>query len=324
MTTQQKNHLILVKDSATGIAVASIIAVLAAYIPLLGFFFAVLLPMPILYYRLKLGRSPGGMIAAASFVAITALSGGLTIDMLFYGSLLITGFLLGHFLEKQLTIERTGILTCLTTLGVGIVTLFLYAQTTKQSILTMVSAYVAANLDLTLKVYQGMGMPQESIDLITSSIDTIHYVLVRILPSIVVAMLLFVIWANILFIKTVLKKKGLGMPRLENLNQWRAPDRLVWAVIVFGAFLVLPVNGLGIIGLNCIIVMMLIYFFQGIAIVSFFLDKRRFPVMLKVVLYTIIAVQQLFLVFIIALGFFDTWVNFRKIGRTKTAENNNS
>jgi uncharacterized protein YybS (DUF2232 family) len=165
-------------------------------------------------------------------------------------------------------------------------------------------------------------MPQESIDLIMGSIDTIHYVLVRILPSICVALLLFVVWANILFIKTALKKKGLSLPSLENLNRWKAPEKLVWAAISLGVFLALPVKGLGLFGLNGIIVLMLVYFFQGIAIVSYFLEKKNFPVMLRVALYTIIAVQQLFLLIIVALGFFDTWINFRKLGSPGTTEGN--
>ena len=58
---------------------------------------------------------------------------------------------------------------------------------------------------------------------------------------------------------------------------------------------------------------MTIYFFQGIAIVSFFFEKKRLPVALRFILYSLIVVQQFLLLLIIGFGFFDMWLNFRKL-----------
>jgi uncharacterized protein YybS (DUF2232 family) len=60
---------------------------------------------------------------------------------------------------------------------------------------------------------------------------------------------------------------------------------------------------------------MTVYFFQGIAIVSFYFDKKRLPRFVRVFLYTLIALQQLILLVVIGLGFFDLWVNFRRLGK---------
>jgi uncharacterized protein YybS (DUF2232 family) len=59
--------------------------------------------------------------------------------------------------------------------------------------------------------------------------------------------------------------------------------------------------------------MMMIYFFQGIAIVSFYFKKKRFPKILQGVLYGMIALQQLVLLLVIVAGFFDMWIDFRRI-----------
>jgi uncharacterized protein YybS (DUF2232 family) len=60
---------------------------------------------------------------------------------------------------------------------------------------------------------------------------------------------------------------------------------------------------------------MSVYFFQGIAIVSFYFNKKRFPRVIRIFLYTLIAIQQLVLLAVIGLGFFDMWFNFRKLGK---------
>jgi uncharacterized protein YybS (DUF2232 family) len=69
-----------------------------------------------------------------------------------------------------------------------------------------------------------------------------------------------------------------------------------------------------VLGINGLIVLMTVYFFQGMAITTFFFQKKRFPFILRVFFYGLIVVQQFLLLLVIALGFFDTWLNFRKLG----------
>jgi uncharacterized protein YybS (DUF2232 family) len=81
----------------------------------------------------------------------------------------------------------------------------------------------------------------------------------------------------------------------------------------------LPVTDIRLIGVNGLLVLLTIYFIQGIAIVSFFFEKKKLPRAIRVILYLMIALQQLFLLVIICIGLFDMWINFRKID-TNTRE----
>jgi uncharacterized protein YybS (DUF2232 family) len=67
--------------------------------------------------------------------------------------------------------------------------------------------------------------------------------------------------------------------------------------------------------------MLVIYFFQGIAIVSFYFDKKGFPKILRGILYGLIALQQFVLLLVIAAGFLDLWIDFRRL--KKGVDNNN-
>ena len=78
-----------------------------------------------------------------------------------------------------------------------------------------------------------------------------------------------------------------------------------------------PSSMLKLIGLNGLIIFMIIYFFQGIAIVSYYFEKKHLHRLLKAFLYSLIALQQILLIIVIGLGFFDTWLNFRKPKRRK-------
>ena len=89
---------------------------------------------------------------------------------------------------------------------------------------------------------------------------------------------------------------------------------LVWLVIGCGLLLLVPSRGVKMIGLNGLFFLLTLYFFQGMAIVSYFFEKKRFPRGLRIFLYSLIALQQIVLLVVIGLGFFDVWLNFRKLG----------
>jgi uncharacterized protein YybS (DUF2232 family) len=130
----------------------------------------------------------------------------------------------------------------------------------------------------------------------------------------VVASTLMVVWVSLLLARPVFQRYGLAFPDYGPLDHWKAPEPLVWAAIASGVLLLLPGFGLKMIGLNGLIVLMIVYFFQGIAVVAFYLRKKRVPRLVRVMLYFIVAVQQLVMLVVIGVGFFDTWFNFRKSG----------
>jgi len=113
----------------------------------------------------------------------------------------------------------------------------------------------------------------------------------------------------------VLISRSLNYPDFGPLNLWKAPEYLVWGVIGCGLALFLPHTAIKVIGINGLLILMTVYFFQGIAIVSFYFDKKRLPRFVRVFLYTLIALQQLILLAVIGLGFFDLWANFRRLGK---------
>ncbi|MEW5910461.1 MAG: DUF2232 domain-containing protein, partial [Thermodesulfobacteriota bacterium] len=232
----------------------------------------------------------------------------------FFITLLLLGFFLSEFAGKHLSIEKMISYSSLAVLGISLSALFIYSALNRTPIGELVSGYVLINLNLTIAFYKQMGVSQQALLQISDSLEQIQYVLVRITPSLAVVSTLFVAWANLLMAKPFLQSRRLFYPDLGPLNRWKAPEPLVWGVIACGILMLFPETGIKMIGLNGLIVFMVVYFFEGIAIVSFFFEKKRLPKILRIGLYSLIAIQQLFCLAIIALGFFDTWLNFRKLG----------
>lgn len=314
MIVLQNDQGMIAKDIAKGTAISVFIFVVSIYIPIIGFFFSLFMPLPLLFYRLKQGRKAGAVIFTATVIVMAALLDGLSIDMSFFIGLLFLGFVLGEFFELNLSIEKTILYSCGSVLLSGLVILILYSNMAGRSIVVLVSDYVKQNLELTMVLYQSMGMSEESIRVISNSLDHIQYVLVRIVPAMVVISTFFVAWTSLLLARPLLKSKSLFFPTFGSLQQWRSPEFLVWGVIGCGLLLLFPSKVVKVIALNGLLILMPIYFFQGIAIVSHFFNKKKFPRFLKLFLYGLIALQQLLLLVVIGVGFFDIWLNFRKLG----------
>ena len=302
-----------VKDLAIGIAVTSILFIITLLSPILGFLCTVGIPLPTLICRTKLGRKPGALVPVASLALLMVMLGGVSLDILYFVELLLVGFVLSELYEQRVSVEMTIGLTCAAALATGLVVLLAFSVRSEAGLIALISEYIRSNLEASLILYQEMGMSAENLDLVRESLEQIEYVFVRILPALAVISALMVTWASLLLSRPLLKRLQLPTPDFGNLNQWKAPEQLVWAVIGCGLVLLLPSNWIKIVGINGLLALMTIYFFQGIAIVSYYFDKKRFPRILRIFLYALLVLQQFLLLLIVGLGFFDVWLNFRRL-----------
>lgn len=305
------------KDIINGTGITCLLFVAALYVPIVGFVCTLFIPLPILFYRSKLGRKTGAIIPGITFVLMVLLLDRMSMDILLFTELLLLGFVLSELIEIDLSVEKTILYACSIILGTSIAGLLLYGAIADKGILVLISEYVAKNLELTLSIYESLGVPEENLELISNSLDRIHYVMVRIIPALVASVTLCVTWACLLFAKRMLVSRTLFFPDFGPLYLWKAPEYLVWGIIGSGATLLLSDGLLKTIGLNSLIILMTIYFFQGIAIVAFYFERVRFPRVIRIVLYSLVATQHIFLFIIIGLGFFDMWLNFRRLGKEK-------
>jgi uncharacterized protein YybS (DUF2232 family) len=303
----------LSKDILKGIGLTILIFSISIHIPIIGFFFCLLTPLPVLFYRVKLGRNNGAVIPAVAIFSMIVILGGISPDILLFAGLIILGFTLGGSFEMNLSVEKTILFSSAIVFFTGLAGWTFYSNSHGMGPVAMLSEHVTKSLDLTIELYKKMGVPEENLHMISNSLDEIKYYLVRIIPSITAALTLLTAWMTLLFARPIFKNMNLFLPDFGRLNLWKAPEYLMWGVIACGLTILLPDKTFKVIGFNGLIVLMTIYFFQGIAIVSFYFEKKGVPRILKIFIYSLIAIQQIILMAVIGLGFFDVWFDFRKL-----------
>ena len=307
------------KDVIVAIAVTTLISMAALHLTVLGPFVGLFVPLPILFYRSKLGRSSGLLILISvsliviSFVGLNSLG-----TAVFLFELGLVGLILPEVFEMNLSVEKTVGITAGGVLTMGALILALYTLVSTTSPWALASDYVEKSVKLALAMYREMDVSEEKIDMLSQSLDGILYVMLRIIPGMMIVATLFVVWSNLLLARFVLRSKELFCPDFGRLNQWKAPEHLVWVAIASGVLLLFGHPGIKMLGINGLIVIMMIYFFQGIGIVSFYFEKKQFPKILRILLYGLIAIQQPLLLVVVALGFFDIWIDFRRIRKVES------
>ena len=303
-------HPMFIRETLTGIIFCLLIYGVVFAFPLLGVFVLLFLPLPVLFYRLKLGRNSGTLIAAASFFILVLMAQGVAFDTLYFGLLLATGMILGECLERHMSIQRTMGLTAVIAAGAIFAALMIYTISQGRTLSAIMTDYMNQSLSLAKQLSPEIGMDQDMTKKLISS-------MMIVMPGMFMISFMTTLWLNILIIRTLLKRKGIIIKSIEHLNLYKAPDMLIWAFIGCAMTLMIPSDPVKIFGINGLIVLMLVYFFQGIAVVSFFFQQKNTPMAVKGFFYFLIAVQVYVLILVIGLGFFDNWVDFRKLAASR-------
>ncbi|WII72990.1 DUF2232 domain-containing protein [Bdellovibrio sp. 22V] len=152
-------------------------------------------------------------------------------------------------------------------------------------------------------------------------------ILVQQIPSAIVIVLIMALGVGLIFERRVFS--WLNMPREKiasqlKLLEYRVPDYFIWVAMI--AFLLTMVSfggkAVAILAVNIVNVAIVLYFFQGLAVLEVFLNSIRAGVFTRVLTYIILVGQLLLILSVV--GLIDYWIDFRgRIKKMKAASENN-
>ncbi|MCG6533087.1 MAG: YybS family protein [Syntrophales bacterium LBB04] len=298
----------------TGVAVSSLAFLAASLIPLLGAFFFILTPLPIMYYYSKTGRIQGLAIFIVSLflVAVVLTLSGAAANLPF---LFITGFLglfLSEIFRRNYSIEKTVVYPVTVILMLWCSFIVLQSLSAGEEPWRLVEDYIGRNIQESIQFYAQLDIPAEQIDLLKDNFKQITNFLASIFPSLVLVSASFIVWLNILAAREIFQRTGMWQPDFGDLSRWKAPERLIWLLIAAGGILLVPVSLARIVSLNLVIVCLFAYLLHGLAIISFLFKTKNVHRSFRILCYFLIFAQQYIILLLVAIGVFDLWVDFRK------------
>jgi uncharacterized protein YybS (DUF2232 family) len=127
----------------------------------------------------------------------------------------------------------------------------------------------------------------------------------------------FVVWLNVIMSRPLFIKRNLEVPDFGALDRWKSPELMVWGLIAAGFSLFLSFSPLRLVAVNALVIMLAIYFFHGLSVLLFYLNKYRVPPWMRVGVYALIVLQQILVVGVTMAGLFDQWIDLRRIHQKK-------
>jgi len=287
---------------------------LAAHlIPMFGIFTGMLIPLPFLYYSVKLGRVEGAKTAALAFFAVFLVMkfiglGFLVISLI---EMAVLGLVLAELYRREAGIGRIILLGTASITAVGFFLLLIFAPGGAPG--ELVAGFFKGNFDAYIRAYEESGSGTQVIE----QLQALEEKLVRIVrifyPSILIFGSIAVTWINVLVSLPLLRAGRLKTPRFESMDRWQAPEKLVWLFIGAGFAFFLPWGHVKFAASNAMAILAVVYFFQGLSILQFYMNKYSLSRFLKAFVYLLILIQHYLVLGLVIAGLFDQWFDIRRI-----------
>jgi uncharacterized protein YybS (DUF2232 family) len=167
-----------------------------------------------------------------------------------------------------------------------------------------------------IKIYQtNSELPADVQFRLELAIGGIRDFLPRVLPGLLLGSVIITVWLNMVIGNTLLQRIQPDRRGWPSYSLWQLPDRLIWLLIAAAVFSLLGSGILRNTGYCLLIISLIVYFFQGMAIFIHFLDRWNVPAFLRIILYVVLALQSYGILVLAMAGVADIWIDFRKLSR---------
>lgn len=281
------------------------------YIPFFQLLTNFICPIPLAFLVLKQGFRP----AMLSSLVVTVLLGvflgihGLPIAI----GVVAPGVILGLGIKKKWTATPIVFAVALATaLTIGL-TAISYGLFFKANFIAEMTNMLNESQKISIDMYKHLNIPKEELMRQEEAFKMVSQFFITALPAILIASAILAAFINYFIAGKLLGRLGYATPPLPVFSRWRAPWIMSWGYI--GAVLALlagqssPVWKQ--IGINLLFVFSFWYMLQGLANISFYLQRTSLPRPVRGLMMG----GAFFLMgnFLSIAGLLDTWLDFRKL-----------
>ena len=336
-------ELVQDKAKAKAIGASSLIAVVLFFSGL----FTMLTPLPLLYASAIQGRAVGRAAAALSGAAVLLVylialpqaagsgEGGVAYLLIpgqgfvgylpqafigfsgiaYFAFFVVIALVLAEGSRRRWSLLRWGGTALVA--GLAVLASIALAAVTFDSaeILSGVSSYVAFIMGELARAGDASGAASAQFAFLMERPDEVATSFLSLLPSIVFAFAVLAIVINLVVCRRIIKGRH-AFSHVHNVARFRMPDGAIWGVIASGAAYfahsyVLKGSWLGAVALNGLIGFGVLYFLQGMAVIVYFLQGIRMPLLRTLAYVAMILFLQTVSLGLLVVGVADVWVNFR-------------
>ena len=295
--------------TAAGIGITLLCLLGISWIGPSGAFFNLLTPIAAAYLSLRFGLRSGIVVVGVTCLLLVELASAYTLAA-YLGMFGVGSLLLPLFLRQHVPWDRAVLYATLGSAGATAVMLLATAAMTGSGVQVLIKQMIQAEVDQAMQVYQDAGFNETQLKNMQQVVEQLAGFIATSFYGLFLAVLL-AIQSLTLVLLQALRKKHYQLPG-PAFAQWRLPARLIWVLIFAGFSLLIPVESFRWIGQNLLVVILPLYFFQGMAVVNSFLRRKTYPPLVKGLIYLLLLILNPLPIIVTSVGVFDLWIDFRR------------
>ena len=295
------------------IAILLVFFLLAALVPALSVLIGVLIPVPLIFVYIHFGRRPGLVLLASIFMVLFALLGPRQATLFLTEYAVLAG-VMAEAIRFRLSFDKCISFSALVSAVLSIVLLLFVFTDREATLLEFFQKQIDGHFAQSIESLKAIGDKSVELKIVQDFADKTSGSLARAYPSFIVLGTFVTALINYYATRFLWRRiYGYDIFHEAQFSGWVIPDQVIWVLIGSSAVFLLADNTLGSIGINLLLMTLVAYFIQGMAITIYFLESRNVPVFFWILMFFVILLQPLLVGVSIGLGVFDTWMDLRKI-----------
>lgn len=270
---------------------------------------ALLVPLPVAWVVMRSGLLSGVATLLLTTLVVQTL-GGTEAPLAYLTQFALPSLLLPWLLRRCWRWDRAAASTVIATLLTGYVALLGVATMRDQPVQQLVDGAIVTQLQQAGKWLGSSELPPDRQHELEQLLAGAEKIFKRFYPGIIA------VGSSMLALLTVLCLSGLpgmrGQIAGPRLADWRAPEPLIWPLIAAGFLHFFAPGVMGWIGSNLLAFLLLIYYLQGLAVVTHLFERRRLAPLLQGAGYVLMLFASPLPLIVAGIGLFDLWIDFRK------------
>jgi uncharacterized protein YybS (DUF2232 family) len=278
-----------------------------------------LLPLFAFYFIYKYDQPTGVKIIISGFgiaFIVSLITSGSASTMVFSSMMIPVGYSLAQSAKKNHSLTTSAVNALLIMLVSWFILWLIVSSGDSNPYQNLLASLITA-MEQSIKLYQtDATINADTLYTLEETLQIMKRVLPQVLPGILLSGMIVTIWLT-MAIGNRLIYKTIGTKPWGDFTHWRLPEQLVWSAIIAGALYMIATDG--VVGMTMIIALVVIYLFQGLSIMVFWLNKWSLPIVLRSAIYALVFLQSFGVIILAVIGISDAWFDYRKL--TKPLEN---
>jgi len=282
-------------------------------VPPLSVMIGVLMPVPLIFVYMQMGRRLGLILLAVVFLVLFTFIGPKQ-AVLFFTEYAVLAGVMAETIRFRLSFDKCIIFSTLASAVLSI-TLLLFVFNDREATFTeFFQKQIEGHFAQSIEALKEMGDKPEELKAMQDFSDKASGSLAQCYPSFIVIGSFITALINYYATRFLWGRiHGYDLFHQARFSRWFVSDQVVWVLIGSSAIFFLNDNILGAVGLNLLLLALVVYFFQGLSLIIYFLESKSVPVFFWALIFIVIVFQPLLIGASIGLGIFDIWMDMRKV-----------